>query len=138
MKPAIVLDASPIVAIFRANESLHARCVESLRDLRLPLHTTYPVLTEAHYLLRSDRVAQHKLLLLQKNDIVQIHGLPPAFLEWAVAFSEHYDDQEVQLADASLVWLANQLDTTAIFTLDRRDFSIYRRDNGLAFDILPG
>lgn len=56
------------------------------------------------------------------------------------AFAIRYSDQEVQIADASLVWLAEQSSTETVFTLDRRDFSIFkvrRERTNLPFHILP-
>ncbi len=43
---------------------------------------------------------------------------------------------EMDLADASLVWLANDTGVAAIMTLDVRDFSRYRLADGRAFEIL--
>ena len=43
---------------------------------------------------------------------------------------------EMDLADASLVWLAGETDVITIFTLDQRDFSRYRLPDGRAFEIL--
>jgi predicted nucleic acid-binding protein len=42
-----------------------------------------------------------------------------------------------QLADVSLVYLAGRERIETIFTLDRRDFSIYRTSRGRSFRILP-
>jgi hypothetical protein len=41
-------------------------------------------------------------------------------------------------ADATLVVLAEDLDTGLILTTNRRDFSVYRRGNRKRFDIQPG
>ena len=43
---------------------------------------------------------------------------------------------EMDLADASLVWLATDTGVTTIMTLDVRDFSRYRLPDGRAFEIL--
>jgi predicted nucleic acid-binding protein len=43
---------------------------------------------------------------------------------------------EMDLADASLVWLAGDTGVTKIMTLDKRDFSRYRLPDGRAFEIL--
>ena len=42
----------------------------------------------------------------------------------------------MDLADASLVWLAADTGVTTIMTLDVRDFSRYRLPDGRAFEIL--
>ena len=43
---------------------------------------------------------------------------------------------EMDLADASLVWLAAETGVTRIMTTDVRDFSRYRLPDGRGFDIL--
>jgi len=42
-----------------------------------------------------------------------------------------------QLADASLVYVAGREQIETIFTLDRRDFSLYRTGGKRSFPILP-
>jgi predicted nucleic acid-binding protein len=39
----------------------------------------------------------------------------------------------MDLADASLVWLANKTDITDIITIDRADFAVYRTRKRKAF-----
>jgi len=58
--------------------------------------------------------------------------------EWS-DLMERYTEQprtEMDLADASLVWLAMETDVTTIMTTDRRDFQRYRLPDGRAFEIL--
>ena len=43
---------------------------------------------------------------------------------------------EMDLADASLVWLAADTGVTQVMTMDIRDFSRYRLPDGRAFEIL--
>jgi predicted nucleic acid-binding protein len=46
-------------------------------------------------------------------------------------------DLGIQLADASLVHLANREGIDTIFTLDRRDFSVMRKAGGRKLRLLP-
>jgi len=48
-----------------------------------------------------------------------------------------YANLRPQLADAALVYLANRDDIDTIFTLDRRDFSVYRSAKNRPFRIVP-
>jgi predicted nucleic acid-binding protein len=43
---------------------------------------------------------------------------------------EKYDDLPMDLADASLVWLAGELGIIEVITLDETDFGIYRLPGG--------
>ncbi len=48
-----------------------------------------------------------------------------------------YESIRPQLADASWVYLAGREQIKTIFTLDRRDFSLYRTGGKRSFPILP-
>ena len=50
---------------------------------------------------------------------------------------DQYDSLNPQFADACLVHLAEREGIDTIFTLDRRDFSVYRTKRGKAFRLLP-
>jgi predicted nucleic acid-binding protein len=58
-------------------------------------------------------------------------------LERASAVIEKYRDQDIGLADASNVVLADQHRTTTILTLDRRHFEVLRPIGGGRFSVLP-
>ena len=48
-----------------------------------------------------------------------------------------YESMRPQLADASLVHLADRESIDTIFTLDRRDFSVYRSARHRRFRLIP-
>ena len=48
-----------------------------------------------------------------------------------------YRKMGVQIADGALVYLAEREGIENVFTLDRRDFSVYRLGNGRSLRILP-
>jgi predicted nucleic acid-binding protein len=50
---------------------------------------------------------------------------------------ERYEDIRPQLADAALVYLAERERIDTMFTLDHRDFSIYRTGRKRSFRIVP-
>jgi hypothetical protein len=59
------------------------------------------------------------------------------FMERIGALMDQYNDLPMDFADASLVAASESLRTRTIFTLDRKDFSIYRAFDGGAFEIVP-
>ena len=61
-------------------------------------------------------------------------GFAPA---WIASFMGRYRNLRPDLAYAALAYLAEREDITTVFTLDRRDFSTYRRQDGTAFRLLP-
>lgn len=112
-------------------------CARAASTLRAPFLTTWPVLTEAAYLLRKDRDGPRRLLEMIRGGLLRPHDLDDHVILWFDDFFARYADQEPQLADASLVWLAETESIETVFTLDRRDFTIYRTTGGQALRIVP-
>jgi uncharacterized protein len=131
-------DAGPLVALVDADEPDHQRCVEALDTVRLPLLTTWPAFTEAMYLL--GRVAgwrgQNALWrLVQREDLVLAVASASTNAR-AARLMEKYADRPMDLADATLVALAEERGLTQVFTLDK-DFHVYRIRGRRHFDVVP-
>ena len=52
MIPRVLVDTGPMVAVFSKRDAFHEICVAQLREMAPPLITTWPVVTEAVWLLR--------------------------------------------------------------------------------------
>lgn len=133
----VLLDTGPLVAIISERDQYHDVCVAQLRQLRSPLLTCWPVLTEAAWLLRSDREAVRRLLAGLDVGLLQLLPLDERAGPWISGFIARYADLGVQLADACLVYLAEREGIDHVFTLDRRDFSVYRFGGNRPFTLLP-
>jgi predicted nucleic acid-binding protein len=57
--------------------------------------------------------------------------------EYLASFLERYHSLHTDLPDAALIFLAEREAIDTVFTLDRKDFSIYRLTNGKALQIIP-
>jgi len=57
----IAIDTGPLVAIFDKSDKWHRACVETLKRIRKPLVTTWPVITETFYLLGFSHAVQDDL-----------------------------------------------------------------------------
>jgi predicted nucleic acid-binding protein len=133
----VLVDTGPLVAILSSTDQHHEICVERLRHLPGPLLSCWPVITEAAWLLRAYPKAIQKLLRSMDSGFLEL--LPLAGTE-AAALAEvikTYQDIQPQLADAALVYLAHREGIDTIFTLDRRDFSVFRSAGKKAFRIVP-
>jgi hypothetical protein len=132
-----LVDTGPLVAILHRHDQRHEECVAALRSLRPPLGTVWPVVTEAMHLLAFSANAQEGLWDLIADERLR---LLPFDLEDAPrvrALMRKYRDLPMDLADAALVRLAERDGITRIFTLDRRDFTIYRPTRIGRFTIVP-
>lgn len=63
--------------------------------------------------------------------------LSPAVIERAAALMVKYADRPMDLADATLVALAEERGDRRIFTLDA-DFQVYRMHGRTRFEVVPG
>ena len=133
----VLIDTGPLVALFSRRDNHHQACVEQLRSLPAPLITCWPVITEASWLLRSDPNAVEKLLQCQEEGLIRIDPLDTGTALWLAKFLSRYQSLNAQVADGCLVYLAERDDIDTVFTLDRRDFSVYRFRQNKSFHILP-
>lgn len=133
----VLADTGPIVAILSHRDQFHRTCVEALHEMPGPLFTCWPVITEAAWLVRRDTTAVQKLLGSIATGLFELMTLATDDAKPIAAIMKKYRDIRIQLADAALVHLASRHGLDTIFTLDQRDFSVYRLPRGKAFRILP-
>jgi predicted nucleic acid-binding protein len=134
---AAVADTSPLVAIVREREKAHKKCVAAVKSLRPSLLTCWPVLTEAAWLLRTEPGGTKALGGLIGSGAVKLVELDEVALRWIISFLERYASVGAQMADAAVMYIAERDGIDTVFTLDRRDFSVYRTTDGRALRIFP-
>jgi predicted nucleic acid-binding protein len=125
------------VAVVRSRERAHRKCAAALNAFRAPLLTCWPVLTEAAWLLRKEPGGMRAIGGLVESGLVKPVELDDPALAWIIAFLDRYASAGAQMADAALMYLAEREGVDTVFTLDRRDFSIYRTTDGRALAIVP-
>ena len=132
-------DAGPLVALANKKDPNHARCITSAKALpKAPLLTTWPCFTEAMYLLHREGGyrAQEELWQLRRKGIVRMHSLTETETDRMDALMLQYRATPMDIADASLVAVAESLHLTRIFTLDHH-FRAYRIHNTGVFEVVP-
>jgi predicted nucleic acid-binding protein len=138
MTEGLLVDAGPLVALLNGRDRHHRACVGVLRKLNHPLISTWMPITEAMYLLDFSIAAQGALLEMIERGALQILEVLREDLPGIHRLMKQYRDQPMDFADASLVQAADRYGLTEIFTLDRRDFAVYRLARKRSFTILPG
>lgn len=137
MTPTLT-DAGPLVALIDAGEPDHELCKQTLEELELPLLTTWPAFTEAMYLVgRAGGLPGQEALwrLVLREDLVLAAPTSQAN-QRSAQLMKRYADRPMDLADATLVALAEERGLRRIFTLDV-DFHIYRLNGRRHFEVLP-
>ncbi|MDJ0927749.1 MAG: PIN domain-containing protein [Gammaproteobacteria bacterium] len=128
--PGTLVDAGPLIALLQAQDPDHAACVATLKTLRGPLLTTWMPVTEAMHFLQRVPVAQTALLEMIERGALRLLDITADDLPAIRALLEKYRDLPMDFADATLVHVAAREHVTEMFTLDRKDFSVYRLPRG--------
>ena len=124
----IIADAGFFYALIDRRDAWHTRAVAALPTQAQGWITTWPVLTEAtHLITRWVGTAAAQALLREVADgAIAVWNWPPAQTERVVQLMARYASLPMDLADASLVLLAEELGHGRILTTDARDFGAYR------------
>jgi len=124
----IIADTGFFFALGNRQDKFHQKAKQCLQKLEEPIITTYPVIIETSYLLaeRCNQSIQFKFLEQFIQGRVNIFSLEIHHLERCLGLMKQYADLPMDLADASLVVVAEELDEARILTTDQRDFNIYR------------
>jgi predicted nucleic acid-binding protein len=134
----ILTDAGPLIALIDKRDAEYSRCVAAAERLVGPMLSTWPAFTEAMYLLgaRGGWHAQGPLWRMIAGRHLLLAETTPGMLGRIPALMAQYQDLPMDLADASLVAVAEEQHLRLVFTLDS-DFLIYRLPDGGAFEITP-
>ncbi len=124
----VIADTGFWIALTNRSDTHHARAVEVLEGLERRLVTTWPVLTETcHILLRRGGTAtQRRFLENWARGSFDVHDLNAGHAARTHSLMLHYESLPMDLADASLVVLAEVLGSGDILSTDRRDFRTVR------------
>ncbi|HEX9532223.1 MAG TPA: PIN domain-containing protein [bacterium] len=136
----VLVDAGPLVAVLDESDGDHQRCVSVLKRLSDPMITTWPVVTEAMYLLgqtQNPLDSQEALLAMLDRQLVLVVELRREDLPRLRALIRKYRDLPMDLADATLVRVAEREAVRQVFTLDKRDFQVYRVGRRETLTIIP-
>ena len=132
---ATLLDTGVVVALLDRDERHHQTCVETVSDVIGPIVTCEAVIAEACYLLRRMQGAPEAVI---RNVATGVFQTPVRLADRAASIEKllkKYRDVPMDLADACLVDLADQIDSGQILTLDR-DFEVYRWRSRRKFELL--
>lgn len=135
----ILADTGPLIALIdKGQRDIHVRCVQTYKTLTGSLITTWPCFTEAMYFLSELRGWQAQAILWEFIDrkALFLHVTSEAECQRMKVLMEKYRDMPMDLADASLVAVAECQKIKQIFTLDS-DFYAYRLYDRDAFDVIP-
>lgn len=135
----IIADTSGLVAFYNAREPSHEQVRTIVEDSNEPLVVSPYVVAELDYLVTTRIGTDAALAVLAElsGGAYELTNITPSELAGCSRLIERYRDQDIGVADASLVVLAARYSTRTILTLDRRHFTVLRPLDGGRFKLLP-
>ena len=134
-------DTGPLFALVdpKGQARQYERCLVLLPQQPLPLVTTWPCLSETMYLAGEAGGWRMQNLVAEyiESGMLRLHTPNEAEISRILALMEQYQDRPMDLADASLIALAEARNYRRIFSIDS-DFYVYRLADGSALEVVPG
>ena len=126
----LLVDTGPLSALFVARDKHHRLAVEFTKSCTAIQFTIWPVVTEACFMLNARGKAA--LIAMIDSPALHVEDLEAADLGRLRELVVKYP--RMDLADASLIVLAERLGVVDIVTIDRTEFeAIYRTKAGRSF-----
>ena len=129
-----ICDTGPLVAYLNRNDPYHAWAVALMKQVRVPMLTTEPVLTEVAYFLRADQLDVSPLFDLVERDTLRANFRFATHWPRLRTLMARYE--RMDLADASIVVMTELHARSQVLTVDRVDFSVYRRNDRQTIDFV--
>jgi uncharacterized protein len=130
----LIADTGFLVAFGRAADPLHGASARFLKGYSGALITVAPVVVEAGFFLAAK--AKGQLLEWIHAGGLGVVDIPvAAYPQLAVTIGK-YENLDIDLADAALLWLAAETGLRKILTVDVRDFSAYRIQGRKRFELI--
>jgi hypothetical protein len=132
-----IVDTGALYATVDVDDMDHDACRAVLERPDLELVVPALVVAEAAYLVGRRLGPAIEAAFIRGLAEIEVEAPLPE--EWPVIADlvERYGDFPLGTADASVVSLAERLDTTLIVTLDRRHLGVVRTAAGQSFQLLP-
>ncbi len=121
-----LIDAGPIIAYYNSRDNWHERAEVYLEEFVGQFATTCPVVAEAMYMLRVDRLAQDELLSDLSKGLYSVIPLEQKDFARIAELNIKYRNLRSDFADLSLIAVSERLEISDIASLDA-DFDVYRR-----------
>lgn len=129
-----ILDSGPVVALFDASDKHHQASKNWLKTVKLPLVSNLAMVTEAIHMLDFHHQAAADCLAWLEQAVTLDRETVDDWPRIRDIF-RRYHDLPADFCDASLVALAERINTRTVATFDT-DFEIYRWKDRKPFELV--
>ncbi len=119
------IDSGPLIALFDKNDKYHNKVLAFLKSYDGKLITTWAVVTEVTHMLSFNLKVQIDFLRWIDRGGLEVIEITDKDLEKIIHFMEKYTNIPMDLADGSLLVVAQNLQIRDIVSIDS-DYDIYR------------
>jgi uncharacterized protein len=133
----LLLDTGALVSLLDRSQRDHGACVRFFESWEGPVLSTEAVLTEATHLLDGLPGGRRACLEFFLSGGAVLVPTTLTSLRRARELIDQYGNLPMDYADATLVALAEEIESDLVFTTDRRDFGVYRIRDRRRFRIVP-
>ncbi len=134
----VIVDTGFWLALADQQDAFHKSAKRTLQLIDEPLITTWCVVTETCYMLltRKGVTAQVAFMTSISSGAFELFDLQAHHAPRIAQLMQQYANLPMDLADASLVILAEELGHGRVLSVDYRDFNTYRWKNKQPFQNL--
>lgn len=126
----VIVDTGPVIALHNQRDKWHTRALAFFDGFSGVAFTTWAVITEAWHMLPVHR--RGRLLPWLEAGGVRIVHVPEDALREIDTLIGRYADHPMDVADATLIWLAERERLVDIVSIEG-GFEIYRTSSGARF-----
>jgi predicted nucleic acid-binding protein len=120
-----IIDSGPLIALFDKSDKYHQKVLTFLQSYKGEFITSWAVITEVSHILDFNLQVQIDFLKWIELGGIQLYDIPQYELKNIRVMMEKYLDIPMDLADATLMYIASKENIKNIVSIDS-DFDIYR------------
>jgi uncharacterized protein len=120
-----LIDSGPLIALFDRSDSYHQSVLTFLKSYKGELITSWSIITEVSHMLDFNLNVQIDFLKWVELGGITLYEISANDIFHIRTMMEKYSDIPMDLADATLMYIANKEHIKTIVSIDS-DFNIYR------------
>ena len=121
-----IIDSGPIIALFDRSDKFHNKVLDFIKTYKGKLVTSWAVITEVSHMLDFNLQVQIDFLKWCEAGGIEVYDISQTEISNIRIMMEKYIDVPMDLADATLMYIANKENIKNIVSIDNSDFDIYR------------
>ena len=120
-----IIDSGPLIALFDRSDKYHKSTLDFMKSYKGKLITSWAVITEVSHMLDFNLQVQIDFLKWCEIGGIEVYNISQDEISKIRIMMEKYIDIPMDLADGTLMYIANKENIKNIVSIDS-DFDIYR------------